>query len=215
MPSVLKKNYYQVLRITPAATTAEVKKAYRKLAQQYHPDKNAGNKIAALHFKEIKEAYETLADDTKRQAYNYEHFHLLKHYEKQAAITPRWILDEMIRLDAVVKESDVFRLDKDGLYIQLYDLLDDYNIGVLTENGDADMNKAIIQLALNAAEPLSYAYTERIASRMQMIAGEESRQIIAKRLKDKKANELFDKYKLPLAILIGILLCLVIILASR
>ena len=53
-----KKDFYQTLGVTKSASPDEIKKAYRKLAMQYHPDKNQGNKKAEEKFKEISEAYE-------------------------------------------------------------------------------------------------------------------------------------------------------------
>jgi len=67
---VAKRDYYEVLGVPKTATKDEIKKAYRKLAIQYHPDKNPGNKTAEEKFKEATEAYEVLGDDQKRQAYD-------------------------------------------------------------------------------------------------------------------------------------------------
>ena len=64
------KDYYKILGLTQAATPAEVKKAYRKLARKHHPDRNPGDPQAAARFIEIAEAYETLADPERRQAYD-------------------------------------------------------------------------------------------------------------------------------------------------
>lgn len=61
---------YQVLGVPKTANTDEIKKAYRKLAHQFHPDKNPGNKDAETKFKEISNAYETLGDATKRANYD-------------------------------------------------------------------------------------------------------------------------------------------------
>ncbi len=65
-----KKDFYQLLGVSRSASAEEIKKAYRKLAMQYHPDKNPGNKKAEEKFKEISEAYEVLSDDQKRQGYD-------------------------------------------------------------------------------------------------------------------------------------------------
>lgn len=67
-----KKNYYEILGVDKKASADEIKSAYRKLAMKYHPDRNQGNAEAAEKFKEINEAHETLSDQQKRAAYDYE-----------------------------------------------------------------------------------------------------------------------------------------------
>ncbi len=61
------RNYYQVLGVPRNATAEEIKKSFRKLARQYHPDVNPNDKTAEEKFKDINEAYDALSDETKRQ----------------------------------------------------------------------------------------------------------------------------------------------------
>ena len=65
-----KRDYYEVLGVKKDASDDEIKKAFRKLAIKYHPDKNPGNKEAEEKFKEANEAYSVLSDKTKRQRYD-------------------------------------------------------------------------------------------------------------------------------------------------
>ncbi len=66
----MKKDYYEVLGIPKTASEQDIKKAYRKLAMKYHPDKNQGNKEAEEKFKEVNEANEVLSDSKKRATYD-------------------------------------------------------------------------------------------------------------------------------------------------
>src|SRR5439155_156065 len=66
----IKRDYYEVLGVGRSATSEELKRAYRKLALQYHPDRNDGDPQAEARFKEINEAYEVLSDQSKRQRYD-------------------------------------------------------------------------------------------------------------------------------------------------
>ena len=70
MSTVSKRDYYEILGVTRTSTDVEIKSAYRKLALQFHPDRNPGDKAAEEKFKEAAEAYAVLADTDKRHMYD-------------------------------------------------------------------------------------------------------------------------------------------------
>ena len=72
---VNKRDYYEILGVNKKASQDDIKKVYRKLAMQYHPDRNQGSKESEKKFKEIAEAYEVLSNSTKRQKYDLSRFH--------------------------------------------------------------------------------------------------------------------------------------------
>ena len=63
-------DFYEILWVDKNASTEEIKKAYRKLAMQYHPDRNKSDPEAEKKFKEVNEAYSTLSDENKRKQYD-------------------------------------------------------------------------------------------------------------------------------------------------
>ena len=65
-----KRDYYATLEVAREASAEDLKKAYRKLAMKFHPDRNPGDKQAEARFKELNEAYDVLKDDQKRGAYD-------------------------------------------------------------------------------------------------------------------------------------------------
>ena len=87
------KDFYQVLGVSESAGQGDIKKAYRRLAKQYHPDANPNNAAAAERFKEISEAHSVLSDAEKRQAYGE------RKYERLAGLKRAYDATNLFRLN--------------------------------------------------------------------------------------------------------------------
>jgi curved DNA-binding protein len=102
-----KRDYYKVLGVERDASEGEIKKAYRKLAMQYHPDRNQANKEAEEKFKEVNEAYAVLSDKKKRQEYNsFGHTGFHRRYSQEDIFKGFDISD--IFKDAGFRTEDIF-----------------------------------------------------------------------------------------------------------
>jgi curved DNA-binding protein CbpA len=74
------RDYYRTLGLIPDSSAEEIKKEYRKLAMQYHPDRNGGNPKSEEHLKEINEAYQILGDEEKRRLYDLQYRQSFENY---------------------------------------------------------------------------------------------------------------------------------------
>jgi curved DNA-binding protein len=114
------KDYYSILGVNKTASSEEIKKAFRKLAVKYHPDRNPGNKQAEEKFKEISEAYEVLGDADKRKKYDQ-----FGQYWKQAEQSP-WGSGTRVNVN-----TDGFNFDQYGNFDEfINDLLGRFATGV-------------------------------------------------------------------------------------
>ncbi len=212
---MLFKDYYKILEVTPAATQADIKKSYRRLALKYHPDKNFGNTLYEARFKEILEAYHILSDVKKRQDYNYQrndNSHSYSRRKTYAPATPQSILNHTINLRKKVSGVDPDRMNKVALYHQIQQLLSNFNIHILQENNDSKLNKHIIEEILFCSRYLSFVHVEKICFQLTALAGSDNLlyQRIYKFSKDNRIKSYWNKYKILAAIIIAILICFAI-----
>lgn len=213
------KDYYKILELEPSATLPEIKKAYRKLAQEHHPDKNNNDPYHAAIFTEIKEAYEVLTNPAKKEYYLQQRWYnqSIGKRKTQSAITPVTILKQSLELEKYVSRLDVFRMDKKGLQEYLLDVLSNDTIEKLLQFNEVEANRQIISTLLHTINPLSIAEAEPIIHQLQKLAKDDAvsiselNQFIENHTK-KKSQE---KYTLPAIIIITIILCLLIFLAGR
>ncbi len=207
------KDYYSILQIEPSATLVEIKKAYRQLAQEFHPDKNHNDPYAATQFVEIKEAYEVLTDPSKKEYYLQQRWYnqSIGKRKTQGIVTPVKILKQVLELDRYVAGLDVFRMDKSGLQEYICDLLNDSTIEKINSFGETDVNKEIIRQLLNTLRALPFSLLHPIEIRLLKINTDPTTTDLVKQFMiDQKKNNTKKQQEIWIVLAITISICLLI-----
>ena len=140
------KDHYKTLKVPAQASIEEIKKAYRLLAQQHHPDKNNNDPYGVAYFSEIKEAYETLTNPVKKNIYLQERWYNRATGNKRSreVITPVTILKEALEFEKYTSSMDVFRIDKELLFSYMNELLSEETISQLQQFNETEINQQIV-----------------------------------------------------------------------
>ena len=214
------KDYYKILEVTSAATSVEIKKSYRRLALQYHPDKNFGNQLYEAKFKEIQEAYRTLSDLTKRQEYNKQrHFETATNHSRKPSsppVTAQSIVNQTINFRKKIAVIDPYRMNKTALYQHIQHLLSKHHIYLLQQNNDLGLNKRMIEEILFCSRYLPYVYVEKICFQLTPLCGTDNSlyRHIYTFSKDIRIKSYWQKYKLIIALMIALIICFLIYVLS-
>lgn len=216
------KDYYKILEVSPTASAAEIKKSYRRLALQYHPDKNFGNKIYEAKFKEILDAYKVLSDISKRQDYNNQRrYHAEETKRKQSEpsqglVTAITILNQAIAFRKKIAVIDPYRMNKMALFKQIQLLLSKQNIYTIKQFNDPKLNRRLVEEIIFCSKFLPYAHVERICFQQSALAGTDNDiySRIYKFSKEIRIRSLWEKYKLIVALLVVLIICILIFFLS-
>jgi hypothetical protein len=194
------------LDIPPAATLQEIKRSFRRLAQQYHPDKNAGSHWADAQYREIQEAYKVLSDPRQREEYNYKRWFNRSTAQDfiKSPITPLAILQECRSLQKYVGSINVFHVRYETVSLHIKQLLSAETIGILHEYNDTAINHEIVHLLLQSAEPLPLRYFNEVAVLLTKVAGNDAAALrtIGRALKLKTQRHRWEKYKWVVVVLV-------------
>jgi molecular chaperone DnaJ len=210
------KDYYKILEVGHSASLAEIKKSYRRLALQYHPDKNFGNDLYEAKFKEIIEAYKVLSDLKLREEYNRSRNQYQQREKKrpEPQTTPQLILNQTIEFRRRIALVNPDRVNKIAVYAQIQHLLSKNNIAILQNSNDSRLNKRMIEEIMFCSRNLPFAQVERICFQLTAIAGTDNTMYrrIYSFSKEVRMRGVWNKYKIMAAVLLAIILCFAIYL---
>lgn len=213
------KNYYAILGVAPDASADDIKKKFRKLALLYHPDRNAESEFAAIRFREIQEAYETLGDSHKRVIYNRA---WRDHYPKVNVsvveeTSPESILLKCKKLQQEIRDMDAFRINRQYVQAALHKILADDTIALLLFHDNKAINNNIIAHILDISVVLpgkSLSFVQRSLNRLA--GGQQATLLtIQKKIKQLAYKKLWEQYYPALAFATAIIACIVIYYLSR
>ncbi|MDI9363972.1 MAG: DnaJ domain-containing protein [Flavobacterium sp.] len=201
------KDYYNILQVPPNATLDDIKKAYRKLALQYHPD-TAENNNNQLHlFLEIKEAYNVLSNTKMRQAYHYKKFY--KQVEQEALVTAEYIAQQAQQLAAFIAVLDPYRIDYHLLYKLVIQLLNSSNQRLI-EKANSHLQQQIIKNLQACIWHLHFPLAQNVYPILLGLSSNNANLIAALNQQRSTQKQLYywHTYKLAGAFVVAILLCI-------
>lgn len=213
------KDYYTILELQPSATGDEIKKAYRRLAHLYHPDKKNNDRYASAKFAEIREAYDVLSNPAKKEHYLQQRWYVksLGKKVKKEPVTPVTILKQMLELNRHVSKLDTHRMYHEGLYNHLNQILNDENIEVLNSFNEPGINKQIILLALKIGHTFPYRLIHPLSERLKKLPTND--ELITLRIdqftRHHKQLNYWEKKKVWVVLLIVLLICISIFFSVR
>lgn len=212
------KDYYSILELTPAASAADIKKAYRRLALQYHPDKNANDHYAAARFAAVKEAYETLTNPLRKNDYLQQRWYAQSRGNKASGLvsTPETVLKQLLDLDLYTSRQDIHRFDKAGLYHRIERILSAETMDMLRSFNEKSINDSIVHVAGKISLRLSADHREWIITKLEKLETTgQSRQQLNLLAKKITAAERWEKRKIWLILLIVSAICIIIYLSEK
>lgn len=208
------KDHYRALGIEPSASLSEIKKAYRRLAHQFHPDKNISDPYAAAQFSAIKEAYEVLSNPTQKEIYLQKRWYYQSIGKKmtEEIVTPFSLLKQVLELDRYVSKLDVHRMDKAGLASYFGFIFSNENIEKLNSFREYSVNRDILNLALRSSKALAFSQLLPLSDQLMKLAPDEmSRDLITQYVRQSRRSDQWEKFKPWIILVIVMIICLLIL----
>lgn len=207
-------DHYTILELAPSATQEEIKKAYRRLVQQYHPDKTNNDPYARVYFDAVKEAYETLTNTNRRDEYHKERWLKKSGGIKNSSfiLTPVSVLQRCIILEKQFSLLNSSNAANQVIIIQAIEtLFTTEHIEKLNAFNETDINDTILGTVIKMTRLLSYKSFLPLLPFLQKInTGHTQQALLLQVAREKKLENLFEKL-LPFLVIIAVaLICLFI-----
>lgn len=206
-----KKNYYQILGVSPSASGAEIKAAYRRLALIYHPDKNIGDPTTGYVFAEINEAYQVLSDKTVRADYHRNFEAEGRKFKSGATVffSADLLLVKLEHMKKAAAETDPYRMNTDAFFEELQQLFSAYHLAILEKENNITLSAQIARNCLDILVFLPKSEQLQIIEDLRRLPGLPD-ELLPKYIQKQKQKWFWDRYKTLLVILLTLALCLLL-----
>ena len=213
------KDHYKTLKVPAHASIEEIKKAYRLLAQQHHPDKNNNDPYSIAFFSEIKEVYETLTNPVKKYIYLQERWYNRAIGKKRTreVITPVSVLREVLEFEKFTSSIDVFRMDKELLFSYMNELLSEETLHQLQQFNEPEINQQIVLTLLKPVRLLKSEMALLLNERLSKLTNNQSQlqSMMSNTVGKIQREEKWKKYEWVFMLLITLAILLLIWFASN
>lgn len=210
------KDYYSILELPASASVDEVKRAYRRLAQVYHPDKSGNDPYARAQFSAIKEAYETLTNPQRKDEYLQTRWYAKSQgtMETVAPITPVSFLQRLIVKERTVYQVDAHRSDYSSLVKNLEEFYSDESIETLLSFGDQITLDEIVACSIRMASVIPHPHVQPLLQRISRLDVDQhyQKEISSLSVRSKRTAST-EKYMPWIVAIITVLLVLLIFLS--
>lgn len=211
----MSKDYFAILGITPLSTPDEIRRTYRRLAMEWHPDRNGSDAAATARFHEVREAYETLTDPIRKDAWLQQRWYQRSmglQTEGRPATFPADLLKVSIALEQEVAMKDPLRSDAITLLQRIRAVLTEDAMALLCLEKDPSIRQGVFRRLLRCGQHFGpeaagalVHLLEPITASDGVLAEEASRYVSHSR-----RRHLLVRLRLPLLLLATILACLLI-----
>lgn len=215
MPS---KDYYQILELEPGVDQLAIKKAFRRLAMKYHPDRSGKAQDDNGLFRDINEAYEILSDSSKREQYHYERWlHQSMGVKIQGYLDAYEVYQVILESEKYFSGIDKYKINDYALLNVLLNLFTTSRIETIASENNSDLEKKIITIAIKMAGGLNSECQIQLKERMGALtnANTSMNEIWEKAIDNKIKSERNSRYTIPILLLIVIALCIFFYLMEK